>query len=332
MSAILINNLIDDPIESTVNQDIDDVVVVSEQDTTDYNYTLAGCVESVSLSDTNTNLSDVTVTFSNPQTTGGERAEGKVIVNNGRITGVQITKPGYGYITPPTMTFKNVADGKDELISTVTNQVVNVKYNQIIAHSTKAKTAFANLMIGKVVDLTDSNGLVVTKTIVDRYVNGDLVCLIVDQTFDRSSMVVTSGSVVKQWVDMSVRNLFVDEVGPVGGTVYSKYITKPISMANTCNMAKIMFAACTPSGSSIETYFKAYTNAEQKSYNDIPWTKVEPNAPIPKVEVGSTTFTDVEYDAEDTGSFDMIAVKVVFRSNNTCAVPMIKDFRVIACL
>ena len=40
----------------------------------------------------------------------------------------------------------------------------------------------------------------------------------------------------------------------------------------------------------------------------------------------------VEYDAEETGSFDMIAVKVVFRSNNTCAVPMIKDFRVIACL
>ena len=97
-------------------------------------------------------------------------------------------------------------------------------------------------------------------------------------------------------------------------------------------MAKIMFAACTPSGSAIDTYYKAYNASQQKSYNDIPWTKVNPTNDIPKVEIGSSTFTDVEYDATETGSFDMIAVKVVFRSTNTCAVPMIKDFRVIACL
>lgn len=82
------------------------------------------------------------VTFS-AAPAGGVTAQGTVIVNNGAITGIRITNPGAGYVTPPTIT---VADGSGATFSVNIAAIVYdhrevffVDTNEAQAESNKSK-------------------------------------------------------------------------------------------------------------------------------------------------------------------------------------------------
>jgi hypothetical protein len=52
---------------------------------------------------------------------------------------------------------------------------------------------------------------------------------------------------------------------------------------------------------------------------------------VTKVDNGNSAFSDIAYTLTGMASFDTIKVKLVMNSTNSAAVPIIKDFRVIAC-
>lgn len=132
-------------------------------------------------------------------------------------------------------------------------------------------------------------------------------------------------------------DIVVPETNPTGGSIIAKYITKPVSLAYACNYIRIMMAMCVPQTSDVEVYYKTYQNGGGKQYEDVEWKLATPTESIKRVEIGSDIFTDVEYNVEydendkSVPSFDVIAVKVVFIGSNSCAVPKIKDLRIIAC-
>ena len=87
-----------------------------------------------------------------------------------------------------------------------------------------------------------------------------------------------------------------------------------------------MFAASVPKDANIDVYYRAGTGA----LGTTNWTMVAPMSPIVKTkDVG--LFTDVTYEVDDMPSFTTLAVKIVMRSDNTSAVPLVKDLRIIAC-
>ena len=58
---------------------------------------------------------------------------------------------------------------------------------------------------------------------------------------------------------------------------------------------------------------------------------MNPNGTIKKNDLGTDNFTDITYEASDLESFDVLAVKIVFRSSLTSAIPKLRDLRIVAC-
>jgi hypothetical protein len=130
---------------------------------------------------------------------------------------------------------------------------------------------------------------------------------------------------------IKLRTRFTDEIAALGGSAYSKYITKPITFGGTSTMLRVLFAASIPSAASIDVYYKSYLNAGSEGYDEVEWKLMgQSNTLQLDMDVDSNTFHDYEYTAEDIAAFDVAAVKLVFRSSISTEVPMVKDLRILA--
>ena len=58
---------------------------------------------------------------------------------------------------------------------------------------------------------------------------------------------------------------------------------------------------------------------------------MSPSGTINKNDIGTDSFSDITYEATNLESFDVLAVKIVFRSSLTSAVPKLRDLRIVAC-
>ena len=137
------------------------------------------------------------------------------------------------------------------------------------------------------------------------------------------------GSIVGN-VTVVQREVFVDEIAPVGSSTYSKYVTKKVNLANASNFLKIRFAGNIPSEANVELYYRV-GNAGGTPLDTKNYTLLNPEQPIVKVQNGSNVFSDVSYSTGDIESFSVVQVKLVLKSRNSSAVPRIKDLRIIAC-
>lgn len=213
------------------------------------------------------------------------------------------------------------------IVSAGTDVTYNYRNGNEIVATEQYREVFDNITVGKWIVITDKQAGINEHAylVSDKYT-----------TSDNDVVVVCRGA---KFVDgdgkgdIILRTLYTDEIAPLGGSVHSKYITKPISLANTCDYLRIAFAACVPKTSYVDVYYKTYQSSGAQQYEDVKWVKAEtPTQPIVTVEVGSEVFSDVSFDIKNIPSFDVVAVKVVFRGTNSAAVPKIKDLRVIACV
>lgn len=312
VSCVLINNTINDPLETTVNvPELDNMDVF-----TGNVFSFCGSVDSIHCSlGSGYTKADVTITA--PDLDGGVQATAKAVIENGQITAIQITEHGSGYTKAPTAQISG-GDG-----SGATIDVVNMNYNQILTKQDNASL----ITTGKYVTIEGSttvsnNG---TFLITDSYTGANE-----DTTVFESEHVFVPESATAQSV-LYVRNLFTAEIAPLGGSTASKYITKSVSFEGSCAFARIQFALCCPTPANVDVYVKTYNNGGIRDYDSLPWVKVNPDSAIKKVDVGVESFTDVVYSVNPEATFDMMAVKVVFRSTNSSAVPMLRDFRIVAC-
>lgn len=142
--------------------------------------------------------------------------------------------------------------------------------------------------------------------------------------FSGTAETALSGSVV------AVRELFFDEITPEGSSALGKYVTTPIKFANSSTYLRVRFAANIPSESTIKVFYKTSVG-DTKQLAATKYTQMNPDSTIVKVENGNPAFSDIDFTLTGLTPFDGLVVKIVLQSTNSCAVPIIKDLRVIAC-
>lgn len=186
------------------------------------------------------------------------------------------------------------------------------------------RTAMAGIGVGKYVTITGAttaanNGTFLVTAFSD---NGTTATLTLNATFTGESAV--SGTTV------TARTLFADEIAPVGGSSFSKYVTTPIKFANASTYLRVMISANIPAEADVSIYYKTCTG-DSAQLDNTKYTLMTPDGIVTKVDNGKTDFSDISYTLTGMASFDTIKIKLVMNSTNTAAVPIIKDFRVISC-
>ena len=131
-------------------------------------------------------------------------------------------------------------------------------------------------------------------------------------------------------VTVSVRELFFDVITPEGSSSLAKYVTVPTKFANSSTYLRVRIAANIPSESNVEVFYKTCVG-DTKQLATTKYTKMNPDSAIVKVENGNTAFSDIDFTLTGLTPFDGLVVKIVMTSSNSCAVPIVKDLRIIAC-
>ena len=123
---------------------------------------------------------------------------------------------------------------------------------------------------------------------------------------------------------------FLAETAPTGGSALAKYITRKVTLAQSSVGLRIIFAANRPDGSEIEVYHKTQEAGADAPFGGLNWVQATIDTVVPSTD-DPTQFNDYEYTVDLTSSpFQIVAIKVVFKSQSSTHVPRIKDFRVIA--
>jgi hypothetical protein len=81
-----------------------------------------GSVGAVTINDGGTNYTNVTVTFSAPDQTGGEQATGEAVTLANTIVEILVTEPGTGYTAAPTITITDAGGSNANVTCTLFNQ------------------------------------------------------------------------------------------------------------------------------------------------------------------------------------------------------------------
>ena len=153
----------------------------------------------------------------------------------------------------------------------------------------------------------------------------------------RSSLVLTHNMVDDQSnVPAAGKNIplnFVAETDPLGnGSMLSKHITIPVTLAEEAVGMKILIAANRPSGTDFDVLLRTHDGATDSvltaQYSPINLEEAVPTDDNPDV------FREYSYLPGGQGgvspAFTEFQLKIVFRSTNSCKVPVIRDIRAIA--
>lgn len=126
---------------------------------------------------------------------------------------------------------------------------------------------------------------------------------------------------------------FVAETAASAGSALSRYITRRIDLNDPASALKIYVLANKPAAAGIATYYKMLTTGSDANFDSLGWTLVAPDAAIPSTE-NPNDFSEIQYTVDETDlsnkQFTSFAVKIVFTSTNSSAVPVLRDFRAIA--
>ena len=186
------------------------------------------------------------------------------------------------------------------------------------------RTAMAGIGIGKYVTISSAtssgnNGTFLVTGFTDDGTTGTLT---LNTTFTGEAAV--SGTTV------TTRILFADEIAPIGSSTLSKYVTTPVKFANASTYMRVMLSANIPAEANVAVYYKSCTG-DASNLTPTKYTLMTPDSTVVKVDNGNPTFSDITYTLTGMASFDTVQVKLVMTSTNSSAVPIIKDFRLIAC-
>lgn len=229
-------------------------------------------------------------------------------------------------INNPSETNVNVSALDTSVLFTGATGAYSFASNAITSTNSTVRDLMKTVSVGKYVTVSGAttsgnDGTYLVTAVADNGTTG---------TITLSGASFTSESAVTA-TSVALRVLFVSDIAPVGTSTYSNYITKNVKLTTPSSFMKIKFAADVPDESSIEVYYKTSPVGSNQSFDTINWTLATPNSTIQNSTVGSVVYRDVDFDIENLPIFDTLAVKIVFKSTNTCAVPRVKDLRVVEC-
>jgi hypothetical protein len=219
-------------------------------------------------------------------------------------------------VNRPLETNMNVSGLDDNVIlSNATGVTIS---GSTITTSTQ-NNAFLTATVGKFLTIAGASTGSSTRLITAVAADGSSI------TFSEAPTAVTGN------VTLTQRERFVDEIAPLEGSTFSKYVTKRVNLANASNFLRVRFAANIPAEASIEVYYKTAVVGSNSSFESVPYTLLAPDAPIVNASNASDRFIDVAYSSGDMEAFDGIQLKLVLKSSNSSEIPRVKDLRVIAC-
>jgi hypothetical protein len=243
------------------------------------------------------------------------KSVGDLVYHNNNL--YVVTFAGTTGTTPPAHTAGTLING--------TAVLLYQGYPGIITSTVSAvRTAMAGIGIGKYVTITGATTGTNNSTFLVTGFSDDGTTATLNIATLFTAEAAVSGTTV------TARLLFSDEIAPVGSSTISKYVTNPVKFAFASTYTRVMLSANLPAESNIAVYYKTCTG-DAGQLATTKYTLMTPDSAIVKVDNGNTTFSDITYTLTGMQSFDTISVKLVMTSTNSSAVPIIKDFRVIAC-
>ena len=214
----------------------------------------------------------------------------------------------------------------DDVLLVDNSTAIAFASDRITTSNTQVKEKLAFIPVGRYIRIdgavTSGNSGIALVT----EVAADGSYIKVNKTFT----IAAAGAGTAGTIDVNVLNNFVDEIAPSRGSQYSKYLSKRVNLANPSTFFNIRFAACVPTSSDVDLYYRLNKVGATTLFDDTTWIKINPDVPLTKSNTG-LDFTEVVYSAKDLPSFDAVQVKIVFRTTNNCRVPRIKDLRIVAC-
>jgi hypothetical protein len=138
--------------------------------------------------------------------------------------------------------------------------------------------------------------------------------------------------------------LYVDEISPIGGSVYSKYLTKEVTLETPGESLDCKITANLYNNSDIKVMYKIKPDGSTEDFSNIGWqyfntnglsdnnSTVFPNSLksfSPSVE-DLSSYIEYKYTANNLTPFKSFAIKVLFTGSNPSLAPRLEDIRVIA--
>ena len=120
---------------------------------------------------------------------------------------------------------------------------------------------------------------------------------------------------------------FIAEEAAVGGSAYSKYITRQVDFLNPSTSIKFFTDVAKPGNSNLEFYYKAKVAGDNTNFDKIEYTKI--TAPTIPTSLGGE-FYEISKQVDSIPAFNSIIFKIVLLSDDESQVPVIKNFRLIA--
>jgi hypothetical protein len=211
----------------------------------------------------------------------------------------------------------------------VLDDVVLVSANTNVAFTTTGlstsnstvKTAFKNTIVGRYVRVGGSSISANNGTFLVTGIAEDGSTITLANTFSSQS--------ASESITVTDLTKYIDDIAPTNGTQYSKYFSKRVDLKNPSTFLNIKFAANVPNEAGLDVYYRL-NKVGSSNLDSSPYILLAPDVAITKSS-GGNSFTDITYSAKDLQAFDGIQVKLVFRSSNSCKVPLVKDLRITAC-
>ena len=126
---------------------------------------------------------------------------------------------------------------------------------------------------------------------------------------------------------------FVVETANTGGSVESKYQTKPIILTNESTALDIRITANVASTSSVKMYYRLSNADDARKMDDLDWKPFNddgtPDAPVEPSE-NRYQFKEHKYSASDLTTFTAFQLKIIMTGTSSCYPPIVKDLRGIA--
>ena len=211
---------------------------------------------------------------------------------------------------------------------TAVNANTNVAFSNtnsnITTTNATARGLFDTLDIGKFITVSGaSNANNNKKYLISDYLNDDTTATV------SVTPALSTNESASNAVTIVQHEKFLDDIAPSGATNLANYVTRRFTLENPCTAIKILYEMNRPNGALMEVYYKVLTDGSEKQFNDIPYTLTATEI-SDIADENETTFRERTHLVEGLPEFSTIAVKFVFKSTTFCAVPKIKNLRVIA--
>ena len=126
---------------------------------------------------------------------------------------------------------------------------------------------------------------------------------------------------------------FVADTAKSGGSSASKYVTKPVLLANESAALDIRLSAYVPGTSEVEVYFRISNADDARNMHELIWTPFNtdgsPDTAIAPAD-DDTTFREFKYSADNLNKFTAFQLKLVMKGTVSSYPPRVKDLRGIA--